>query len=79
MQVSFHNSLRDVVYDRFGTEVTSYDEGEYMITTFNVLPSKGFYSWLFMLGDKAKILYPAAVAQEYKKMLIEISETYNYN
>ncbi len=79
VQVSFHNSLRDVVYDRFGTDVTSHDEGENMITTFNVLPSKGFYSWLFMLGNKAKILYPEDVAQEYKKMLIEISQTYNYN
>jgi len=79
VQVSFHNSLRDVVYDRFGTDVTAYDEGENMITTINVLPSKGFYSWLFLLGDKAKILYPESVALEYKKMLIEISGIYNYN
>lgn len=79
VQVSFHNSLRDVVYDRFGTDVTAHDEGDYMITTVNVLPSKGFYSWLFLLGDKAKILYPESVVEEYKKILIEISSIYNYN
>jgi predicted DNA-binding transcriptional regulator YafY len=79
VQVSFHNSLRDVVYDRFGTDVTAHDEGENMIATINVLPSKGFYSWLFMLGDKAKIVYPKEVAEDYRKMLIEISGLYNYN
>ena len=79
VQVSFHNSLRDVVYDRFGTDVTAHDEGENMIATINVLPSHGFYSWLFMLGDKAKIVYPKEVAEEYRKMLIEISGLYNYN
>ena len=79
VQVSFHNSLRDVVYDRFGTDVTAHDEGDYMITTVNVLPSKGFYSWLFLLGDKAKILYPESIVEEYKKILIEISSIYNYN
>jgi predicted DNA-binding transcriptional regulator YafY len=50
-----------------------------MIATINVLPSKGFYSWLFMLGDKAKIVYPKEVAEDYRKMLIEISGLYNYN
>ena len=79
VQVSFHNSLRDVVYDRFGTDVTAHDEGENMIVTVHVLPSKGFYSWLFMLGDKAKILYPDSVVEEFKKMLIEINEIYTYN
>ena len=79
VQVKFHKSLRDVVYDRFGTEVTAHEEGEDIIVTINVLPSKGFYSWLFMLGDKAKILYPEEVAKEYQKMLIEISDIYTYN
>lgn len=79
VQVKFHNSLRDVVYDRFGTDVTAHDEDDYMIATVNVLPSKGFYSWLFMLGDKAKILYPESAVAEFKKMLIEINGIYNYN
>jgi predicted DNA-binding transcriptional regulator YafY len=79
VQIRFHNSLRDVVYDRFGTDVTAHDEGEYMVATVSVLPSPGFYSWLFMLGDKAKLLYPESVVSEYRKMLIEINEKYNYN
>ncbi len=79
VQVSFHKSLRDVVYDRFGTDVTAHDDGDNIVVMVDVLPSKGFYSWLFMLGDKAKILYPDSVAQEYSKMLIEISKIYNYN
>jgi predicted DNA-binding transcriptional regulator YafY len=79
VQVKFHKSLRDVVYDRFGTSVTSYDEGDYMIVTINVLPSKGFFSWLFLLGDNAEILFPDDIKEQYRKMLIEIIDKYNYN
>lgn len=79
VQVKFHNSLRDVVYDRFGTNVTSYDEGDYMIVTFEVMPSKGFFSWLFLLGDKAEIIFPDDIIEQYRKMLIEIIDKYNYN
>ena len=50
-----------------------------MVVTFKVLPSGGFFSWLFLLGGKAKIIYPPELAERYNKMLIEILDKYNYN
>jgi predicted DNA-binding transcriptional regulator YafY len=79
VQVKFHNSLRDVVYDRLGSDVTSHDEGDYMIVTFKALTSQGFFAWLFSLGNKAEILFPKETINEYSKMLIEIMSNYNYN
>ena len=79
VQVKFHNALRDVVYDKFGTYVTAHDEGKYMVATIKVLPSIGFFSWLFMLGNQAEIVFPQDVIDAYKQRLIDISMQYNTN
>lgn len=77
VQVRFDNSLRDVVYDRLGTEVTATEEGNSLVATFKVLPSKGFFSWLFLLGEKAEIVFPKEIKEQYSKMLKEILDKYN--
>ncbi len=79
VKVKFHKSLRDVVFDRLGINITMHDEDDYMIATFKVLPSKGFFSWLFLLGDKAEILYPEDIKKQYIEILNEILNKYNYN
>lgn len=76
VQVKFDKSLRDVVYDRLGTDVKATEKEDFLIVTFKVLPSKGFFSWIFMLGDKAEILFPKEIREQYADMLSEIVDKY---
>ncbi len=66
VKLLFHNSMAGVVIDRFGRESMLIPEGPAHFTlTTEVAVSPLFFSWVMMLGDKAKILAPQAVADEF--------------
>ena len=75
--LAFDNSLSDVVFDRFGTEVTvsPVDENTFSVRVgINMSPQ--FYGWLAGLGDKAKILAPDSAKQLYTEHLKNILKSH---
>lgn len=59
VKLQFDNSLINVVIDRFGKEVEiqKVDQDAFMIEV-DVVATNTFLSWLFMFGDKVKIVEP---------------------
>ena len=69
VKLRFHNSLINVVMDRFGKDVMLIPDGaSYFNVTVNVAVSPMFLSWVIGFGDKAQILYPASVAEQCKEL-----------
>lgn len=70
VKLRFHNSLVNVVIDRFGKNVIIIPDGDNHFTV-NVQARTGapFYGWLFQFGTNAEIVRPAEIKQEYLDML----------
>ena len=65
VKLQFHNSLLNVVIDRFGKDTMLIPDGpEHFNFTVRVAVSPMFLSWVMGFGSKAKILYPQSVADE---------------
>ncbi len=63
VKLQFHNSLINVVIDRFGKDTMLIPDGpEHFNFTVRVAVSPMFLSWVIGFGSKAKILYPQSVA-----------------
>ena len=77
VKLRFHNSLVNVVIDRFGREIMLIPDGEEHFTfTVKVAVSPMFLSWVIGFGTKAKVLYPQQVADACKKMCLEALSQY---
>ncbi len=72
-----HNSLANVIVDRFGKEVmmVPVDE-EHFHANVNVAVSEPFLGWVFALGDKVKIAGPESVAERMKELAKATYERY---
>ena len=70
-------SIISVVIDRFGDKVhlRKENDNQYYVTV-NADISPTFFSWVFMLGNKVKIISPNEVIEEYKNILKENIENY---
>ena len=69
VKLRFHNSLVNVVLDRFGRETMLIPDGEeHFVFTVNVAVSPMFLSWVIGFGSKARILYPQSVIDACKSM-----------
>ena len=78
LTIRFDNSLLDTVIDRFGTKgvnYTKYDEAHFTVTV-DVEISEQFFSWICGFGDKAKILSPDFVVDEFREYLDKIRGMY---
>lgn len=65
VKLRFHNSLINVVVDRFGKDTMLIPDGpEHFNFTVRVAESPMFLSWIMGFGNKAKILHPQSVADE---------------
>ena len=75
--IAFDNSLSDVVFDRFGRNVTvsSVDENTFSVRV-GVSISPQFSGWLAGLGDKAKILSPDSAKNQFSDHLKNIIKMY---
>ena len=77
VKLRFHNSLLNVVVDRFGKGTMLIPDGpEHFNFTVKVAVSPMFLSWVIGFGSKAKILYPTSVVQECQKLCEEAMRQY---
>ncbi|MBN2796450.1 MAG: WYL domain-containing transcriptional regulator [Clostridia bacterium] len=69
VKLQFDNSLINVVIDRFGKEVEiqKVDQNAFMIDV-DVVATNTFLSWLFMFGDKVKIVEPLSLRDKMLDM-----------
>ncbi|MBQ5333219.1 MAG: WYL domain-containing protein [Oscillospiraceae bacterium] len=71
------NSLVNVAADRFGTDVILIPCGEDKFTmNVKVVAAPAFYGWLFQFGDKAEIISPESVRNEFLEMMDNIRGKY---
>lgn len=68
VKLQFDNSLINVVIDRFGKDIViNRQDDDHFIITVDVVATNTFLGWLFMFGDKVKILEP----EKLKKSMYE--------
>ena len=69
------NSLMKTMVDRFGEDITTlvYDENSFKVTV-EVSTSPTFFGWIFGFGGKVQILSPESVKEEYRQMIVQVSE-----
>lgn len=70
----FENSLMNAVIDRFGKINPKHDGRDHFKFTVPVRLNSGgaptaFFGWLFQFGDKAQIVAPESVREQYFEML----------
>jgi predicted DNA-binding transcriptional regulator YafY len=77
VKLQFDNSLINVVIDRFGKEVEiqKLDQNTFLIEV-DVVATNTFLSWLFMFGDKVKIVEPLSLKEEMISTTIKITNIY---
>ena len=78
VKLMFHNSLLNVVIDRFGRETMLIPEpdGEHFSFTVPVAVSPMFLSWVLGFGDKAKILRPQSAVDACTELCRQILDQY---
>lgn len=79
VKLRFHNSLINVVVDRFGKDTMLIPDGDsYFNFTVRVAVSPMFLSWVMGFGNKAKILYPQSVAEKLIDLCQEAMNQYSF-
>ena len=77
VKMRFHNSLMNVVVDRFGKDTMLIPDGEeHFNFTVPVAVSPMFLSWVIGFGSKATIVYPESVRQACKQMCLDAMSQY---
>ena len=77
VKMRFDNSLINVVFDRFGMDITPFRDGDSnFIITANVSVSHQFFGWIASLGGRAEIISPEDVKNEFIKMLDNVIKSY---
>jgi predicted DNA-binding transcriptional regulator YafY len=77
VKMQFHNSLLNVVIDRFGKDTMLIPDGpEHFNFTVRVAVSPMFLSWVMGFGSKARILYPQSVADQLCQLCREAMSQY---
>ena len=77
VRLEFHNSLINAVIDRFGVDINIYKNSrETFQIVIDVVPSDTFLGWLFMFGDKVRIISPETVIHKMKDIIERVSNLY---
>ena len=77
VKLRFHQSLVNVVIDRFGKDTMLIPDGEeHFVFTVKVAVSPMFLSWVIGFGGKAKVLYPQSVIDQCKQMCLDALNQY---
>ena len=75
--IEFHNSLINVVIDRFSENVQlRKSDNNHFIVSVEVVASATFLGWLFGFGDKAKIIAPTHIVEQMKRMIMDVLGKY---
>ena len=78
VKLQFDNSLINVVIDRFGKDIViNKQHDDHFTITVDVVATNTFLGWLFMFGDKVKILSPEILKDKMIKALKELDVMYN--
>ena len=77
VRIQFDNSLLGVVIDRFGKDTITYkvDDNSF-IAILTVELSPPFWGWIFQFGNKAKIVSPESVREEFIEYVDEVIKNY---
>ena len=76
----FENSLINVVFDRFGMDITPFKDGDNHFTIkTGVSVSQQFFGWVASLGARAEIISPQNVKDEFVSMLENILKIHKNN
>lgn len=77
MKVRFHNSLVNVVLDRFGHDVDIKELGdEHFVLSTKVKLSDGLVNWILTWGDRAKVLSPDYLVKDMKEQIRRMYDVY---
>ncbi len=77
VKMRFHNSLLNVVVDRFGKDTMLIPDGpEHFVFIVKVTISPMFLSWVIGFGNKAKVLHPQRVIDQCKALCQETINQY---
>ncbi len=78
VELHFVHPLLDAVIDRFGTKDAQYAKVDdtYFGVTAKVEISEQFFGWLLGFGNKAKIVYPNDLMEQFRGYLDSIREMY---
>ena len=70
LDLRFTNDLINPVLDRFGMKTPIIrDDDEHFIAHVEASISPVFFSWIFQFGDRAQIVKPARIAEDYVDFL----------
>lgn len=70
VEIEFHKSLTDVIYDKFGSDILiTRIADDWCRVAVNVVPSPVFFGWCAALADKLKILSPKSIINNYITLL----------
>lgn len=73
--IEFDDKLIGAVYDKFGEGIKIIRTHEHKcVATVKVQTSPTFWGWIFQFGKQMRILSPADLKEEYKKMVGEVIE-----
>jgi predicted DNA-binding transcriptional regulator YafY len=77
VRIRFTNDLLDSIVDRFGN-YASYltEDSRHFTVSVSVEVSPMFFGWLCGFGNKAKLLSPSPVIEEFTKHLAKMQELY---
>lgn len=78
VKLRFDNSLAGVVIDRFGLKTHFTPMGNAFEIEAEVDVSPTFYGWLFQFGNKAQIVGPPSVRNEFRQFAEETLKPYAY-
>lgn len=77
VEIKFHQSLLNVVLDRFGLEVSvkQVDEEYFLLSTEGKM-STGLVTWVLQWGHKARVISPRTLKQEVEKEIEKMRRLY---
>lgn len=78
VKLRFDNSLAGVVIDRFGLKTHFVDMGNMFEFDVEIDVSPTFYGWLFQFGNKAQIVGPPSVRNEFKQFIEDTLKLYGH-
>ena len=77
VKLQFDNSLINVVIDRFGKDIViNRQDDDHFIITVDVVATNTFLGWLFMFGEKVKILSPEHLINDMKTIAKRVADLY---
>ncbi|SFD65363.1 Predicted DNA-binding transcriptional regulator YafY, contains an HTH and WYL domains [Lentibacillus persicus] len=77
IKIRFHNSLVNVVLDRFGQEadIREVDDEHFVLSTKAKL-SEGLVNWILTWGDRAKVLSPEHLVSRLRTQIEQMNTLY---